>query len=124
VPTLRDVGHSCRVHVRANRGWDYWPFVPAAGAVAVGIGYLHLINEQGNEPAMWFPIGLAVAAVTALYAARRQSLRRAGALRLSAAMLIVLGVLALWSVGLPLLIAGVVALYAADRVREPDRAPG
>lgn len=89
------------------------PFIPAAIALAVDVGYLRLIDSQGNEPVAWFVVGLVLAAAAACYGAWRDAPQRGSALNASGIILVVLGLLGLMSVGLPLLIAGVIAFYAA-----------
>ena len=98
---------------RAARTWDFVPFIPAAVATAVDVGYLRLIDSQGGEPAAWFAMGLILAAAAALYGAWRDAPQRTGVLIASGVILIVLGLLGLWSVGFPLLLAGGAAFYAA-----------
>ena len=97
-----------------ERAWDYAPVAVATVAASVAVGYLRLISEQGDSPVWWVLAGLGVAASLAAYGARRRSLHRRGALALSGTVLVCLGVLGLFSIGLPLLVAGFIGLYAAS----------
>ncbi|GIM94166.1 hypothetical protein [Paractinoplanes toevensis] len=77
--------------------------------------YLGLISRQGNEPALWFVAGLAVAAVLAGYGAIGAARARRPALLAAGALLLVLGLLGILSIGLPIIAAGVLAIVAAGR---------
>jgi hypothetical protein len=101
----------------SRNGWD----LPAAIAAVIGlvmIGlYLGLIDQQGNQPVAWFLGGLAAAALLASYGAARAAPRRGSVLAVSGAVMTVLGILSILSIGLPILGAGVLALVAAARSR-------
>jgi hypothetical protein len=112
------LSHASVVTTEAARRWDFVPFIPAAAAIAVDVGYLRLIDSQGQEPVPWFVIGLILAAAAALYGAWRDAPQRKAALIASGVILMVLGLLGLWSVGFPLLLAGGAAFYACSL---PDR---
>jgi hypothetical protein len=78
--------------------------------------YVALIVTQGGAPVAWFVGGLLLAALLAVHA-WRTTRRRTAALVVAGVLLCVLGYLALASIGLPLLAAGVIALLAAARAR-------
>lgn len=81
-------------------------------ALTMLVVYLLLIAHQGNEPAIWFLAALGVAILLAAYGAtgpHRTALIAAGAL------LIALGLVGILSIGLPILVAGVLAMVAAAR---------
>lgn len=99
----------------------------AAAAAAVALlmiaGYLALIHSQGDEPAIWFIAGLAVGALLAAYAAMSHSSRRRPALLVSGVVLSALGLLGILSVGLPVIVAGVLAFIAAGLHRPEGARP-
>ncbi|BCJ73392.1 hypothetical protein CS0771_29360 [Catellatospora sp. IY07-71] len=78
--------------------------------------YVALIVAQGGAPVAWFTGGLLLAALLAGQA-WRTTRRRTAALVVTGVLLCVLGVLALATIGLPLLAAGVIAFLAAARTR-------
>lgn len=86
----------------------------------MAIAYVWLIETQGDGPEVWFPGRLLLAA--ALAGAAIPSLpRRAEATAVSGAVLIAFGILAIFSIGLPLLVAGVLAIVFAANTREEAR---
>jgi hypothetical protein len=98
-----------------QRGWDTWAAVPAVIAlVMIGV-YIALIRQQGDHLAAWFVAGLAAAALLALYGVARAAPYRRSALAVSGAVMVVLGVLSLPSIGFLILAAGVLALVATAR---------
>ena len=98
---------------------------PSAVAVALitltmGVVYVLLIRSQGNDPLAWVLAVLGVAAALALYAASPGAGFGPAALSVSGMLLIVMGVFGIFSIGLPLLAAGVLATVSAWR-RLPAR---
>ena len=93
----------------------------AAAATAITavmvVLYLVLIRQQGDQPAAWFVVGLAAAGLLSSYGVVRAAPGRRVALAASAVLLLGLGLLGLLSVGLPIIVAGVLALVAAARGR-------
>ena len=89
----------------------------AAIALIMIVVYLWLINQQGNQPAAWFPAGLAVAALLAAYGSARRARWRRPALIASGVLLLALGLLGILSVGAPVVAAGVLAIVAAATPR-------
>jgi hypothetical protein len=85
--------------------------------------YLALIRQQGGQPAAWFVVGLALAGLLSLYGSVRAAPGRRVALAASAVLLLGLGLLGLLSVGLPIVLAGVLALVAAARGRSAMARP-
>jgi len=92
-----------------------WAAVAAGLALLMDGVYLWLIHDQGNSPAIWFVAGLAVAALLAGYGALRAAPGRRPALIASAVLLLGLGLLGILSIGLPIVLAGVLAIVAAAR---------
>lgn len=108
--------------MRGNRTWDFVPAGVAAAACATAIGYVQLMDSQGDSPRAWFLGGLILAAALAAYAAFRSVPRRAEAIAVSGGVLFAFGILAMFSIGFPILIAGVIATAFAAKTRE-ERGP-
>jgi hypothetical protein len=83
--------------------------------VAMVLVYLSIIHQQSGRPATWFVVLLLVAAASTGYASYRRSPRRRPVLALSGIVLIGAGLLALLSIGVPILAAGVLCEIAAAR---------
>lgn len=104
-----------------DRAWDFVPAGVAAAAGVIGIGYVALMDAQGDSPRMWYLSGLLLAAALAAYASVRSVPRRVEAITVSGAVLVALGILGMFSIGLPILVAGVVAIAFAAKTREEYR---
>lgn len=88
--------------------------VSVALVVAVGGVYLWLIHRQHEGgPAWWFVAGLCVVVILGLGSLFRAAPGPAVMELVGGAVLLVLGVLGIFSVGLPLLVAGILMLIAA-----------
>lgn len=84
-------------------------------ALVMAVTYVSTMAQQGDRPAAWFLAALVMGATAAAYgtfpdARHRRVVLLAGALVLGAA-----GVLGILSVGLPILLAGVLCLVAGAR---------
>jgi hypothetical protein len=78
--------------------------------------YLALIRHQGDEGvAVWFVVGLAAAALLSIYGIARRAPGRRLALIVSGVVMVLLGIAGLLTIGLPVILAGVIALVAASR---------
>jgi hypothetical protein len=92
---------------------------PAVAAVAIALmvagGYIWLMARQGDRPEIWYFCGIAVVAGLAAYGAVGTAAARTPALATAGTALIGLGVVGILSIGLPLVVAGVFALFAAVR---------
>jgi hypothetical protein len=97
------------------RGWDVMATVAVGVTALVAAVYVALIAREDGHLAAWFLAGLAVAAALGIYGAGRSAPRRGIALLVCGATLLGLGLLAILSIGLPLLVAGILALVAAAR---------
>jgi hypothetical protein len=86
-----------------------------AGAMVVV--YLAVIHEQSGEPAGWAVAVLIGAAAAAAYGAVVTAPYRRATLVLAGVALAGLGVLAIFTIGLPILLAGALSLMAAVRPR-------
>lgn len=100
------------------------PDLVAAGAAALVVGmlvvYLRLIHQQAGEPVAWFVGALVFGAAAAGYGASTGSPHRDAALLVAGLVLTAAGMLAILSIGLPILVAGALCLLASSRAR---RAP-
>lgn len=101
-----------------DRGWDIAPAGVAVAAGTIAIAYVRLVDTESDSPRAWFLGGLVVASLLAGYGAVRSAPRRAEAVAISGVVLIPLGILAIFSIGLPILITGVVAIAFAIKMRE------
>ena len=90
----------------------------ATAALMAGL-YLGVIAQQGGGPAIWFVTGLVLAAALATHGAFRTARGRRVTLAVAGLILVPFGILGILSIGLPVLVAGVLALVAAAR-----RGPG
>lgn len=95
--------------------WDLLAVAVAVVTVLVAVLYLVVMSGQDNDPALWFLGGLAVAFALGIYGAVRTAPGRGAALVAAGLVLLAFGLLGIFSIGLPLLGAGVVALVAAAR---------
>lgn len=84
--------------------------------------YVWLMRQEGDQPVGWFVGALAVAVALGAFGSAGAIPWRLAALGLCGVILVALGVLGIFSIGLPILIAGVMALIGAARAR--DRAHG
>jgi hypothetical protein len=102
--------------------WD--PFAAAASALALImlLVYLWVIRQQQDEPpAAWAVAALVVGAAAAGLGAVVAFPYRRAALAVAAVVLILLGLLAILTIGLPILVAGALCIVAGWRSRpEPD----
>ena len=108
---------------RGDRAWDFAPAGVAVAAGTIAIEYVSRMHAQGDSPLAWFLGGLVVASVLAGYGAVRSAPRRVEAIAISGVVLILFGMLAMSSIGLPILIAGVVAISFALKTREESVTP-
>jgi hypothetical protein len=101
------------------------PFAVAASVLAgvMLFVYLSVIRQQDGDPAGWFVAALAVGAAAAGCGAVRGWPHRRASLVLAGLVLLPLGLLAILSIGLPVLLAGVLSLVAAGRATAAPPAP-
>ncbi|MGQ0430987.1 MAG: hypothetical protein ACT452_01115 [Microthrixaceae bacterium] len=100
-----------------EREWDYLPAAVAAVAGSVAVGYALLIDSQGDSSLLWVLVILGLAAALAAHGTRRSAIHRVGALVSAGLLLIGLGTIALFSIGLPLLVAGISVTAFAAKAR-------
>ena len=101
---------------------DLVALVAAVLALVMLFVYLWIIMRQGSNPVYWFVGALLVGAATAGYGVATVSSHRAAALFLAGFVLFVAGVLAIWSIGFPILLAGSLCFFAAARSRRTSSA--
>jgi hypothetical protein len=97
--------------------WDRLALLASLLCAATGVGYVWLIEHQGDQPVAWFLSGLVVSMLLAVYGAATAVPMRTAALTISGTVLVVLGILGLPSIGLPVLVAGALVLAAGVRSR-------
>ena len=108
-----------------RRRWD-----PAAAAVALitaatAAAYVVLIHSQGNSPLPWVLAILAAAVGLTAYAAFSDARFGTASLGAGALLLAGMGFLSIFSVGLPLLVAGAIAAGSfTNRLISTMRPPG
>jgi hypothetical protein len=96
--------------------WDPLAIAAAAAPLVVVVVYLAVMARQGDgDIAIWFVAALAVAALLAGYAASRDAPRRRATLAVAGVLMLALGVLAIFSIGLLALGGAALALIAATR---------
>lgn len=104
--------------VRPALPFDGLAAAAAVLALVMTVGYVLVLRSQGGEsPVVWFLLALIAGAALAGYGAWRGVPHRRGALFGAGAVLLAIGLLAILSIGLPILLAGVLALAAGARAR-------
>jgi len=106
---------------------DLLAVVSAAVALTMAVVYVAIIRQQGESPVPWFLAALLLGAGAAGYGARRSAPRRGAALLAAGVLLLAMGMLAILSIGFPILVAALGCLVAAARAgghRSTGRAPG
>jgi hypothetical protein len=86
------------------------------------IVYVLLMRQQGDTPRLWVLGLVGVGALLSAYGASRTRPHRRTALLVSGAILSVVGLLAILSIGLPIVLAGVLSVVAAARSSRPTSA--
>lgn len=100
-----------------HRQVDLVAATAAALILIMTVVYLVVMHQQGNQPLVWVLIVLLGGAVLTGYGARIASRHRRVALLWAGMVMTVLGFLAIFSIGYPLLAAGVLCLVAASRAK-------
>jgi predicted membrane metal-binding protein len=98
---------------------DLFALAAAVLAGALTVMYVFLVHSQGNRPAWWAVGILSVAVLGAAYGVRLRAPYRLYPLVVASVGLFLLGFLALFSIGLPLMLAAVLCVVAA--LRTPTR---
>ena len=105
-----------------TRPIDLLAAVAALLTAAMLVAYLVIMASQDNSPALWVVVVLAVTALLAAYGATRRRGHRA-LLVVDGVLLGVLGLLAILTIGFPLLLASALCFAAVLRDRDRDRSP-
>jgi hypothetical protein len=103
------------VTIGVYRGVDLVALLAAAIAVVMAGVYVSVMNSQDDDPLAWVLIVLAIGAALAMYGSWRAVPYRQAALTIAAVGLLLLGLLAIFTIGLPILAAGALALLAGVR---------
>ncbi|HET6560826.1 MAG TPA: hypothetical protein VFG72_03045 [Marmoricola sp.] len=93
----------------------------ASGVVAATMAatYVGVIRSQGEQPLAWVLVVLVGGALAAMFGAPLRAPHRRLVLWTAGTVLILLGLLAILSIGLPILVAGALALVAGSRSTVP-----
>lgn len=78
------------------------------------------MRQENDQPVAWFLVGLVLSVLLCGYGSARVPLRRT-ALAAAGGIMVVIGWLGIFSIGLPVLIAGIAALLSAARPRVANR---
>jgi hypothetical protein len=103
------------MEAKTQRAAEPLALIAAILAGGMAVVYVWLIRQQGNKPIPWFLIALLCGALLAAYGALRRPPYRRAALLAAAAALTLLGLLAILSIGLPILASGVLVLASILR---------
>jgi hypothetical protein len=95
--------------------WDLAAGAAALVALAMVGVYLAVIRQQDGEPAAWVVVALLVGAAAAGFGAITSSPYGRASLLVAGGLLGGLGLLAIFSIGLPIAAAGALCLVAAAR---------
>jgi len=114
--------HAARHTGGMGRRLDLLAAAAAALAVAMTAVYLVLLRQEQDRPVPWVLVVLALGAAGSGYGAVVAWPHRRTALWSAGLLLAALGAVAILSIGLPILLAGILCLVAAARVA-PSGAP-
>ena len=81
----------------------------------MAVVYVLLVRSQGNSPRVWVLAAFALAVALAAYASSPRADLGPAALAVTGLLLVVIGVLGIFSIGPPLLVAGVIATVSGWR---------
>jgi hypothetical protein len=95
------------------------PVAAAAAVLAAAMAavYVRVMHGQGDEPVAWVLVVLVAGALAAAYGAVPGAPHRRPALFAGGTALVLLGLLAILTIGLPILVAGALAVVAGSRSR-------
>jgi hypothetical protein len=102
------------------RRLDLLALLAAVIAVVMAGVYVQVMHSQEDQPLAWVLTVLGASALLATYGAPVDASHRRLALVLAGVGLVLLGLLAILSIGLPILVAGLLALVGSTR--QPSRA--
>jgi hypothetical protein len=96
---------------------DFVALAASALSFAITVLYLYLVATEHGTPTWWALVLLVIGAAGSGYAVRMSAPYRRLALSVSGLCLLALGYVALFSIGMPLLLAGALCVSAALRAR-------
>ncbi len=79
----------------------------------MAVVYVLLIRSQGNSPLPWVLALLGIAVGLAAYAAHPRAAFGPAALAVAGVVLVMMGCLGIFSIGVPLLVAGTIAIVSS-----------
>ena len=98
-----------------RNGVDLLGMAAAVLAAAMAAVYVRVMQTQDDQPLAWVLLVLLAGALAAAYGAVPGVPHRQLALMAGGAVLVLLGLLAILTIGVPILVAGVLALVAGSR---------
>ena len=103
--------------------FDFAAFTAACVAVAMLAAYVAIMRGQGDQPLVWFSAALVAGTALATYGVYRPAPHRRTVLLVAAVVLCLSGLIALLTIGAPIVFAGVLCLLAAllERPATADR---
>jgi len=101
---------------------DLVALVGAVLALVMVVGYLAIMRQESDRPVAWFLAALILGAAAAGYGTITAAPYRGAALLLAGVVLAAVGVLAILSIGFPILLAGALCLVSAARSARPRSA--
>lgn len=96
---------------------DHRALAAAALALVMAAAYATAMRQQSERPVAWFLGLLLLGAGGAAYGARRESQHGRAALLSAGALLVALGVLAIFTMGAPVVVAGLLCLSSAGTTK-------
>jgi hypothetical protein len=100
---------------------DLWAVAGALVAVVMTGVYVSIVRQQGEDPAAWFLAAVGLGALAAGYGAAVPAPHRRTALAVAVTLLVACGLLAILTIGLPILLAGALVLVAFVRAASATR---
>jgi hypothetical protein len=94
-------------------GVDLLAMAAAVLAAAMAVVYVRVMHAQDDQPLVWVLVVLVGGALAAAYGAVPRAPYRRLVLVVTGTALVVLGLLSILSIGLPILLAGALAILAA-----------
>ena len=96
-------------------GVDLFAMAAALLAAAMAGVYVRVMHAQDDQPLVWVLFVLVAGALAAAYGAVPRAPHRRLALMTGGAVLVLVGLLAVLTIGLPILLAGGLAILAGSR---------
>lgn len=103
--------------MRERRRVDLLAAAGTAVVLIMTVIYIWVMRQQGDRPLVWVLTVLLGGAVLSGYGAMNSSWYRRAALLIAGVLLTILGILAILSIGYPILAAGILCLIAGARAK-------